>query len=94
MSKSFRSARSPDTSAGALDELIVSVWDERYSAHFEVRPQRSLGLDVYYHPYAYADLADVYEPTADVPPRDDDPERSMAEQPWMLRLQPLAEGRQ
>ena len=34
-----------------LDELIVSVWDER---HFEIRPQRYLALDVYHHPYAYA----------------------------------------
>ncbi|MFL5964548.1 MAG: hypothetical protein ACJ757_16850 [Gaiellaceae bacterium] len=101
MSKSFRSARSPDTSAGAfdgrparlarrpfpnpdserrelarrssagvdvtlywhptLDELIVRVCDERHRAHFEIRPQRHLALDVYYHPYAYADLAGVYE---------------------------------
>jgi len=101
MSKSFRSARSPDTSAGAvdrrpvrfarrrlpnpeserrelarrssagvdvtlswhptLDELIVRVCDERHGAHFEIRPQRYLALDVYYHPYAYADLAGVYE---------------------------------
>jgi len=37
----------------ALDELIVSV-SERQGGHFEVRPQRSLALDVYYHPYAYA----------------------------------------
>jgi hypothetical protein len=29
-----------------------------------------------------------------VPPRDDNLERSVAEQPWMLRLQPPAEGRQ
>jgi hypothetical protein len=43
------------------DEVIVSVYDERHGAHFEVRPQGSLALDVYYHPYAYADLADVYE---------------------------------
>jgi hypothetical protein len=101
MSKSFRSARSPHTSAGAfdgrqarrarrpfpnpdsarrelarrssagvdvtlywhptLDELIVRVCDERHGAHFEIRPQRYLALDVYYHPYAYADLAGVYE---------------------------------
>jgi len=101
MNKSFRSARSPDTSAGAfdgrparlarrplpnaeserrelarrssagvdvtlywhptLDELIVCVCDERHGAHFEIRPQRYLALDVYYHPYAYADLAGVYE---------------------------------
>src|SRR5213592_2780584 len=101
MSKSFRSARSPDTSAGAfdgrparlarrpfpnpdserrelarrssagvdvtlywhptLDELIVCVWDERQGAYFEIRPQRHVALDVYHHPYAYADLADEYE---------------------------------
>ena len=45
----------------ALDELIVCVCDERHGAHFEIRPQRYLALDVYYHPYAYADLAGVYE---------------------------------
>jgi hypothetical protein len=102
MSKSFRSARSPDASTGAfdsrrerraarcpshnaeserrelarrssagldvtlywhpiLDELIVCVCDERHGAHFEIRPQRHLGLDAYYHPYAYADLEDGYE---------------------------------
>ena len=44
-----------------LDELIVCVCDERHGAHFEIRPQRHLALDVYYHPYAYADLADVDE---------------------------------
>jgi hypothetical protein len=44
-----------------LDELIVRVCDERRGAHFEIRPQRHLALDVYYHPYAYADLAGVYE---------------------------------
>jgi len=101
MSKSFRSARSPDTYAGAfdsrperrarrpvpnpdserrelarrssagvdvtlywhptLDELIVCVWDERHGDYFEIRPQRYMALDVYHHPYAYADLADEYE---------------------------------
>ncbi len=101
MSKRFRSARSPDTSAGAfdgrparlarrpspnpdserrelarrssagvdvtlywhptLDELIVCVWDERHGAYFEIRPQRYLALDVFHHPYAYADLANEYE---------------------------------
>jgi len=44
-----------------LDELIVCVYDERQGAHFEIRPPRYLALDVYYHPYAYADLEDVYE---------------------------------
>jgi hypothetical protein len=45
----------------ALDELIVRVRDERQGAHFEIHPQRHLALDVYYHPYAYADLAEEYE---------------------------------
>ena len=44
-----------------LDELIVCVCDKRNGAHFEIRPARYLALDVYYHPYAYADLEDVYE---------------------------------
>ena len=44
-----------------LDELTVRVCDERQGVNFEIRPQRDLALDVYYHPYAYADLADVYE---------------------------------
>ena len=43
------------------DELIVCVWDERQGAYFEIRPPRYLALDVYYHPYAYADLEDVYK---------------------------------
>jgi hypothetical protein len=43
-----------------LDELIVCVCDERHGVHFEIRPERYLALDVYYHPYAYADLEDVY----------------------------------
>jgi hypothetical protein len=44
-----------------LDELIVCVWDERQGAYFEIRPPRYLALDVYHHPYAYADLAEEYE---------------------------------
>ena len=44
-----------------LDELIVRVCDERHGGHFEIRPQRHLALDVYYHPYAYAHRADVHE---------------------------------
>jgi hypothetical protein len=44
-----------------LDELIVCVCDKRHGAHFEIRPAPYLALDVYYHPYAYADLEDVYE---------------------------------
>jgi hypothetical protein len=44
-----------------LDELIVHVCDERRDDHFEIRPPRYQALDVYYHPYAYADLTDEYE---------------------------------
>ena len=44
-----------------LDELIVSVRDTRHGAHFEIRPARYLALDVYHHPYAYADLEDADE---------------------------------
>jgi hypothetical protein len=45
----------------ALDELTVCVRDQRHGAYFEIRPQRHLALDVYNHPYAYADFAHVYE---------------------------------
>jgi hypothetical protein len=77
MSKSFKSATESErrelarrSGAGVdvtlywhptLDELIVRVRDERDGAHFEIRPQRYLALDVYYHPYAYAGLEDVHE---------------------------------
>jgi hypothetical protein len=44
-----------------LDEVIVRVCDERHGARFEIRPRRDLALNVYYHPYAYADLAGVHE---------------------------------
>jgi len=44
-----------------LDELIVRVCDERHGAYFEIRPQRHLALDVYYHPYAYAGRADAHQ---------------------------------
>jgi hypothetical protein len=43
-----------------LDELTVSVRDKRNGADLEIRPQRHLALDVYYHPYAYADRDGVY----------------------------------
>ena len=70
MSRSERKELAHRSSAGvdvtlywhpALDELIVSVSDERQGAHFEIRPQRYLALDAYYHPYAYADFEEVYE---------------------------------
>jgi hypothetical protein len=44
-----------------LDEPIVCVCDKRHGVYFEIRPPRHLALDVYYHPYAYAGLEDVYE---------------------------------
>jgi hypothetical protein len=43
-----------------LDELVICVRDKHHDAHFEIRPPRYLALDVYYHPYAYADSEDVY----------------------------------
>ena len=99
MSNKVRSARSPDTRAGAfhdsraqrarvpephveserrelshrsnggidvtlywhptLDELTVCVSDQRDGAYFEIRAQHDLALDVYNHPYAYAEFAHV-----------------------------------
>jgi hypothetical protein len=70
MSRSERRELAHRSSAGVdvtpywhfvLDELTVSVRDQRHDAYFEIRPQRHLALDVYYHPYAYADFEDVYE---------------------------------
>jgi hypothetical protein len=40
------------------DELLVSVCDQKHGAHFEIRPERYLALDAYYHPYAYVDFSD------------------------------------
>jgi hypothetical protein len=69
MSRSERRELAHRSSAGVdvtlywhptLDELIVSVCDKRDGAHFEIRPQSHRALDVYYHPYAYADLEDLY----------------------------------
>ena len=39
-----------------LDELTVWVRDQRHGTQFEIHPQRHLALDVYHHPYAYADF--------------------------------------
>ena len=70
MSRSKRRELAHRSSAGVdvtlywhatLDELIVSVRDTRHGAHFEIRPARYLALDVYHHPYAYADLEDADE---------------------------------
>src|SRR6266436_1224993 len=68
-----------------LDELIVRVSDERHGAHFEIRPQRYLALDVYHHPMHTPTSQACTKRRTDVPTRDDNLERSMAEQPWMLR---------
>jgi hypothetical protein len=35
------------------DELVVCVCDHRQGAYFEIRPDRRLALDVFYHPYSY-----------------------------------------
>jgi hypothetical protein len=35
------------------DELLVCVSNELTGTHFEIRPERELALDVFYHPYAY-----------------------------------------
>lgn len=45
----------------AADELRVCVSDERRGTYFEIRPEHYLALDVYYHPYAYLDFADVHQ---------------------------------
>ena len=68
MSRSERRELARRSSAGVdvtlywhptLDELIVCVWDERHGAYFEIRPQRYLALDVYYHPFAYRSFSTV-----------------------------------
>jgi hypothetical protein len=68
MSRSKRRELAHRSSAGVdvtlywqsvLDELTVSVRDRHHGANFEIRPPRYLALDVYYHPYAYADLEDI-----------------------------------
>jgi hypothetical protein len=76
-----------------LDELIVRVCDERHGAHFEIRPQRYLALTSTTTPTHTPTSQACTKRRTDVPPRDD-LERSMADQPWMLRLQPPPEGRQ
>jgi hypothetical protein len=35
------------------DELLICVSDERGGAYFEIRPERDLALDAFYHPNAY-----------------------------------------
>jgi|RhiMetdeSRZDD1v2_1073273.scaffolds.fasta_scaffold2105685_2 hypothetical protein len=38
------------------DKTVVSVHDEREGTSFEIRVERHLALDAYYHPFAYRTL--------------------------------------
>jgi hypothetical protein len=40
------------------DELLVCVYDERRDVYFEIRAERDVALDVYYHPYAHVGYGD------------------------------------
>lgn len=42
------------------DELLVRVCDQKHETCFEIRPERYLALDVYYHPYAYLDFNELF----------------------------------
>jgi hypothetical protein len=42
------------------DELTVCVCDHRRGAYFEIRPEGSSALDVFYHPYSYEPSAIVH----------------------------------
>lgn len=39
------------------DRTVVSVYDGREGRSFEIPAERHLALDVYYHPFAYADFS-------------------------------------
>ena len=39
------------------DKALVCVCDRREGAYFEIRAERYLALDVYYHPFAYRDFS-------------------------------------
>jgi hypothetical protein len=43
----------------ARDELTVCGHDCRTGARFEIRPERRLALEVYYHPYRYVTREDI-----------------------------------
>jgi hypothetical protein len=43
----------------ARDELTVCGSDHRTGARFEIRPERHLALEVYYHPYRYVTGGDI-----------------------------------
>ena len=55
----------------ARDELTVCGSDRRTGGRFEIRPERHLALEVYYHPYRYVTRSDIgYEDNRLVEPRD------------------------
>jgi hypothetical protein len=43
----------------ARDELTVCGSDHRTGARFEIRPERHVALDAYYHPYCYVSRSDI-----------------------------------
>jgi hypothetical protein len=43
----------------ARDEVTVCGSDHRTGARFEIRPERHLALEVYYHPYRYITRGDI-----------------------------------
>lgn len=43
----------------ARDELTVCGSDHLTGARFEIRPQRDVALDAYYHPYCYVTRNDI-----------------------------------
>jgi hypothetical protein len=43
----------------AQDELTVYARDHRTGARFEIRPERHLALEVYYHPYCHVTSSDI-----------------------------------
>ncbi len=46
---------------GGGDRTVVSVYDEREEAYFEMPAERHLALDVHYHPFAYRDFGTVVD---------------------------------
>lgn len=45
--------------ANGENETVVSVYDRREGAYFEIPTQPRRALDVYYHPFAYRDFSSV-----------------------------------
>ena len=41
------------------DDLTVCGSDHRTGVRFEIRPERHLALEVYYHPYCYVTSSDI-----------------------------------